>query len=194
METLVDNAESLSFEPHLEHWHTVERECERLRLLLEVSESIASHRDINRLLQDLAQLLPRVVPFEVVNLVLYDPTHDTMRLHALVAPECSKAWPGMEFSMSETSTQFVWENQQPLMVEDVAAERRFPKLMSVLRESGVKSYCTVPLTTALRRLGAMSFASVQKRTYQQAEIAFMQQVARQVAIAVDNVLHEQSAR
>src|SRR5262249_12315774 len=50
------------------------------------------------------------------------------------------------------------------------------------------------LTTALRRLGAMSFASVQKRTYQQAEIAFMQQVARQVAIAVDNVLHEESAR
>jgi formate hydrogenlyase transcriptional activator len=88
----------------------------------------------------------------------------------------------------------VWENQRPVVVEDVAAERRFPKLMSVLRESGVRSYCTVPLTSALRRLGAMSFGSVQKRIFQETEINFRQQVARQVAVAVDNVLHEESAR
>jgi len=66
--------------------------------------------------------------------------------------------------------------------------------MAVLRENGVRSYCTVPLTTPLRRLGDMSFASTQRRTFNDSEIAFLQQVARQVAIAVDNVLHEESAR
>jgi len=66
--------------------------------------------------------------------------------------------------------------------------------MSVLREKGFQSYCSVPLTSALRRLGAMSFGSFKKRTFQQGEIAFMQRVARQVAVAVDNVLHEASAR
>jgi formate hydrogenlyase transcriptional activator len=66
--------------------------------------------------------------------------------------------------------------------------------MAVLRENGVRSYCTVPLTSPLRRLGDMSFASAQKRTFNESEIAFLQQVARQVAIAVDNVLHEESAR
>jgi formate hydrogenlyase transcriptional activator len=66
--------------------------------------------------------------------------------------------------------------------------------MAVLRENGVRSYCTVPLTSPLRRLGDMSFASAQKRTFNESEIAFMQQVARQVAIALDNVLHEESAR
>ena len=40
----------------------------------------------------------------------------------------------------------------------------------------------------------MSFASTQKRTFSESEITFLQQVARQVAIAVDNVLHEESAR
>src|SRR5262249_41426347 len=161
---------------------------------LEVSESIASHRDVGALIQDLAKRLPRVVPFDVVNLVLYDPQRDVMCLHALVAPECSKVRPGLESPMKETTTGLVWEAQQSVMVEDVAAERRFPRLMSVLRDNGVRSYCTVPLTSALRRLGAMSFGTVEKRTFQEEEITFMQRVAKQVVVAVDNVLHEASAR
>jgi formate hydrogenlyase transcriptional activator len=64
----------------------------------------------------------------------------------------------------------------------------------LLRENGVQSYCVVPLTTALRRLGAMGFGSLQTRSYQKAEINFMQQVAKQVAVAVDNVLHDESAQ
>jgi formate hydrogenlyase transcriptional activator len=194
MQALDDRLERLTFAPPPEEWDALERERDRLRLLLEVSESIASHRDVAALLHDLAQRLPRIVPFDVVNIVLHDPVRNSMRLHALVAPEFNKTRPGLEFSMDETTSKFVWENQQPVMVEDVEAEKSFPRLMAVLREKGVRSYCTVPLTTPLRRLGDMSFASAQKRTYQEAEISFMQQVARQVAIAVDNVLHEESAR
>lgn len=164
----------------------VARECDRLRLLLEVSESVAAHRDVAALLRDLAQRLPRMVPFDVINVVLHDPVRNSMRLHALVAPGFNRARPGLEFSMDETTSKFVWENQQPVMVEDVEAEEGFPKLMAVLREDGVRSYCTVPLTSPLRRLGDMSFASGRKRTFSEAEISFLQQVAKQVAIAVEN--------
>jgi formate hydrogenlyase transcriptional activator len=73
-------------------------------------------------------------------------------------------------------------------------EHRFPKLMSLLRENGVQSFCAVPLTTAQHRLGAMGFGSLQRRTYQEAEITFMQQVAKQVAVAVDNALNYESAQ
>jgi formate hydrogenlyase transcriptional activator len=38
----------------------------------------------------------------------------------------------------------------------------------------------------------MAFGSFQQRDYQEAEIRFMQEVAKQVAVAVDNVLHEES--
>ena len=184
----------MAVEPPLGQWPALVRERDRLRLLVEVSESIASHRDVTVLFQELAQRLPRIVPFDVINLVLYDPTRDTMRLHALVAPESNRTRPGLEFPMNETSTSLVWESQQPVIVEDVARETRFPRLMSVLRENGVRSYCTVPLSSALRRLGAMSFGSAQPRTYHETEVQFMQQVARQVAVAVDNVLHAESAR
>jgi formate hydrogenlyase transcriptional activator len=60
-------------------------------------------------------------------------------------------------------------------------------------ENGVRSFCSLPLTTALRRLGAIGFGTKQKRLYDSAELQFMQQVAKQVAVAVDNVLHQQSS-
>ncbi len=167
---------------------------DRLRLLLEVSESIASHRDLGELLHDLAQRLPRIVPFDYINVVLHDPAQDVMRVWLLVTSEPSAINPGLETPVDESPGGIVWKTQQPLTVNDIMQEGRFPKLMSMLRENGVQSFCVVPLTTAQRRLGAMGFGSLQRRAYQEAEINFMQQVAKQVAVAVDNALNYESAQ
>src|SRR5262249_41643528 len=167
---------------------------EQYRTLLEVAEAIAVYRDLSELFHDLAQRLPRIVPFDYINLVLYDPTCHVMRLHLLVTPEPSTITPGLELPVDESPGGVVWTTQQPLLVENVAMESRFPKLMPLLLENGVQSFCSVPLTTALRRLGAMGFGRKHRGVYEEAEVRFMQQVAKQVAVAVDNVLHDESAR
>ena len=64
----------------------------------------------------------------------------------------------------------------------------------MMRENGVRSFCTIPLTTALRRLGSLGFGSLTRTRYQEADLHFMQQVANQVAVAVDNVLHDEGVR
>jgi formate hydrogenlyase transcriptional activator len=166
------------------------------RALLEISEAIAVHRDLNELFHDLAQRLPRIVPFDFINLVLHDPTRELMRLHTLVAPETSTIRPGLELPIDESPAGLVWKSQQPLMieVENVALESRFPKLIPLLRKNDVQSYCVVPLTTALRRLGAMGFGSLQRKSYPKADFDFMQQVANQVAVALDNALNFEQAQ
>ena len=169
-------------------------ERDRLRLLAEVSESIASHPDLNELFRDLVQRLPRFVPFDYINLVLHDASRHVMRLHLLVVPDQTDFKPGMEFPVDESPGGLVWKSQEPVIVNDITLEHRWPDLLARLRENGVQSFCVVPLTTALGRLGAMGFGSLQKRVYQPREISFMQEVAKQVAVAVDNVLHEESAR
>lgn len=176
------------------HHQDLTHDRDRLRLLLEVSESIASHRDLNELFGDLARRLPHVVPFDYINVVLHEPDRDVMRLCFLVTSKPSTISPGLETPVDESPGGLVWKTQQPLIVNDITQEERFPKLISRLQENGVQSFCVVPLTTAQRRLGAMGFGSLQRRTYQETEIAFMQQVARQVAVAVDNVLHAASAQ
>ena len=175
-------------EPDLLHSH--------YQALLEISEAIAVHRDLNELIHDLAQRLPRIVPFDFINLVLHDPMREVMRLNSLVAPETATIRPGLELPVDQSPAGWVWKTQQPLMVEveDVAAESRFPKLIPLLRENDVQSYCLVPLTTALRRLGAMGFGSLQRKSYPKADFDFMQQVAKQVAVAVDNALNFEQAQ
>jgi len=175
------------------HHQDLTHDRDRLRLLLEVSESIASHRDLDQLLRDLAQRLPQVVPFDYINIVLHEPARDVMRLWLLVTWQPSTISPGLETPVDESPGGIVWKTQQPLAVHDLSEERRFPKLTAMLRENGIQSFCVVPLTTAQRRLGAMGFGSLQQRIYQESEITFMQQVASQVAVAVDNVLHAASA-
>ena len=165
---------------------------DRLGLLLEVSESIASHHNLNELMRDLAQRLPRVVPFDYINLTLHDPVRNVMRLHLLLAPESTTIREGFELPIDSPSG-LTWTTQQPVMIEDMAAETRFPQLTPLFEENAVRSWCSVPLTTALRRLGSMGFGNATPRVYPEPDLNFMRQVANQVAVAVDNVLHDESA-
>jgi len=125
--------------------------------LLEVSETIASHRDLAGLFHDLADRLHRLVSFEFLSLVLYDPTRNVMRLHVLESSVPTTIQPGNELPVAESPGGWAWETQQPLVVNDLEQEARFPQIVPVLRQHGVKSLCVLPLTTAQRRLGAMAF-------------------------------------
>jgi formate hydrogenlyase transcriptional activator len=168
------------------------RQRDRLGLLLEVSESIASHHNLNELMRDLAQRLPRVVPFDYINLTLHDPVRNVMRLHLLSSPYDTTVHEGFELPI-DSPAGLTWTTQLPVVIDDVAAETRFPQTVQILEENAVRSWCSVPLTTALRRLGSMGFGNTTLRVYPAADLNFMRQVANQVAVAVDNVLHDESA-
>ncbi|MCS6304252.1 MAG: sigma 54-interacting transcriptional regulator [Nitrospira sp.] len=176
------------------HHQELIHDRDRLRLLLEVTESIAFHHDADRLLHDLAQRLPRIVPFDYINIVLHDPAQEVMRLRLLVTSKPATIQPGLELPIEESPGGLVWKTQQPLTVPDVAYESRFPQLIAMLRENGVQSFCAVPLTTANQRLGALGFGSLERRPYDASEIEFMHQVAKQVAITVENALNYERAQ
>ncbi|MBI3808014.1 MAG: GAF domain-containing protein, partial [Nitrospirae bacterium] len=165
--------------------------AERYQALLEVAEAISVHRDLHELFRDLAQRLPRVVHVNFVALSLHDPVRNTMRLHAIQANVPADLVGGHEGPVEESPAGLVWQTQEPIIVPDLAEERRWPKVTEHMSEDGVNSFCVVPLTTAVRRLGAMGFLSLQKEAYGETDLEFLQQVAKQIAVAVDNVLHHQ---
>ncbi|MBK5282953.1 MAG: sigma 54-interacting transcriptional regulator [Nitrospiraceae bacterium] len=163
--------------------------AERYQALLEVAQAISVHRDLHGLFRDLAQRLPRVVHVNFVALTLHDPVRNTMRLHTIQANVPADLVGGHEGPVEESPAGLVWQTQQSILVPDLAAERRWPKVIGHMQEDGAKSFCFVPLTTAVRRLGAMGFLSLQKEAYGETDLEFLQQVGKQVAVAVDNVLH-----
>jgi formate hydrogenlyase transcriptional activator len=167
---------------------------EQFRALLEVSESIAQHRDLPELFQDLANRLRSVVPFDFINLLLHDPARNVMRLHILKSVQPTRVPPFREVPTEESPAAWVWQTQQPLVIQNLQEEQRFPRVTAYLLEEGLKSCCLLPLTTAQRRLGALGIASSMAYAFTEAETEFLQQVARQVAVAVDNALNFQQAK
>jgi len=165
---------------------------DRYQTLLEIADLIAQHRDLAGLFHDLAGHLRRVVKFDFLNYVLHDSEHNVMRLN-IIESLGSHALPlPIEMPTEGSCAGWVWQNQQPLVLTDIAGETRFPPVMQVLREHGIKSYCVLPLTTAQRRLGALGFGSKSEGAYTQDDLAFLQRVAQQVAVAVDNALNYQT--
>jgi len=161
--------------------------------LLEISEAIASHRDLDRLFRDLAPRLHRVVEFDFANLILHDPVTGLMKSHVLETPDPAYACPEGECPM-ETPGGWVWQTQQSWVVSDLNSDSRFPDLAQWLRDRGVRSLCVVPVTTALRKLGALALGSRLEQAYSEADVIFLQQVARQVAVALDNTRNFEQAQ
>jgi len=159
----------------------------RYQTLLEVSGSIALHRELPALFHDLAQKLPHVVPLDVISLYLHDPAKNVMRMHTIEASFAVSV--PRETPVEESPVGWVWQTQQPLVLTDDADETRFSALLRQMKEHRFKTVCILPLTTAQRRVGVIGFGSrLSRETYALADLDFLMQVSKQVALAVDNAL------
>src|SRR5262249_35963633 len=160
--------------------------CDAHRALLAVSEAIVSHRDLSALFHELAGRLHQVVRFDYLALVLHEAASNTMRLHVLEASEPTPPPPVTALPLEGDPAGWVWQTQHPLIVSSMSEERRWPRFLERVQPYAVQSFCSLPLTTARRRLGTLCFACKQPSAYDAADVGFLQLVANQVAVAVDN--------
>ena len=172
----------------------LEHSRRQLEALLEVSEAIAQQRDLPALFHELATRLHAVIDFDFLSLVLHDPVKKVMRLHILETQIPGDKPTGSETPIEENPSGWVWQTQQPLVIADVDKETRFPDFMRRLREHNVRTLAIIPLTTAQRRLGAMGFGRLVPQRITDTELQFMQRVASQVAVAVDNALNLETSQ
>ncbi|MGJ5817784.1 sigma 54-interacting transcriptional regulator [Paludibaculum fermentans] len=162
--------------------------------LLDVSRSILRHQDMQALLRDLYNTLPKVVELDYVTIVLHNAERDEMRMHWLETSDGHiPDVPHHALKVDESPAGLSWRRQAPVLIDDLSQEKRWPLLIGKLRENGVASCAYLPLTTAQRRLGAMGFGRTSWKPFLPRDIEFMQHVAAQVAVAVDNVLNYEKA-
>jgi formate hydrogenlyase transcriptional activator len=161
---------------------------DRYQALLAVSEAIVAHRDLSSLFPDLAGRLHQVVQFDGLALVLHEAATNIMRLHVLEAPEPTPHQLVLALPVQDDPAGLVWQNQQPLITSSVTELKRWPGFLERVQPFGVESFCWLPLTTARRRLGTLVFISKQPSAYDTTDMGFLQLVANQVAVAIDNAL------
>jgi len=188
MEDPVISPPEVAFTSPLEHSRR------QLEALLEVSEAIAQQRDLPALFHDLAARLHSVIDFDFLSLVLHDASRNVMRLHVLETRVPGEKSAGSESPVEGNPSGWVWQTQQSFVVCDAEEETRFPDFLKRLREHNVRSLAILPLTTAQRRLGSMGFGRLVPQRITDTELQFMERVASQVAVAVDNALNFETSQ
>ena len=106
-------------------WADRARDSDQLRLLIEVSEAVATHRDLTALFRDLARRLPSIVRFEFIALFLHDPEKNVMRVNSLGTSDAESIPPGLELPLDQSYSGLVFTTQQPVFVNSLA-ETQFP--------------------------------------------------------------------
>ena len=151
-----------------------------------MADLVVHHQSLPELFVAMAERLRQVVAAEAANFSLYDPTKNVMRLHLWQGSGLAPA--PLEVPVEESPSGWAWQNQQPLLVPDLTSESRFPPVINTLLESGMRSYCWLPLTTAQKRLGTLGLGSSQANAYTERDMHLLPRVAKLVAVAVENAL------
>jgi formate hydrogenlyase transcriptional activator len=161
-------------------------ELRRYEALLQTADLVVHHQELPELFRELALRLRELADFELASFSLHDSLKNVMRVHT---------WEGStltttpdEVPIEDSTSGWVWRHQQPLVVPEERMNAHFPAAASYLKKKGIRSYCTLPLTTAQRRLGALGLGSVREDVYGEKDLRLLRRIAELVALAVENAL------
>ena len=126
-----------------------------------------------RLLYELAVRLPALREIQAVCVWLYEPVRHAIRPHLLMADLPPERRASMAFPIDDSIAAWVWKQQEPLTI-NTENERRFPDFAKVLLESGMKSFCGVPLMIADRPIGVLGLASTKPEAFRDFNWEFVQ--------------------
>jgi len=174
------------------------RERDRLRLLLEITNSMTSKLDFRRLVEALSTNLLSVTRSDFCALLLPQADRKQLRATVLYHPQsrgficdgasvpvhgsaCGKAF---RTGKSEHIDSLIDLRNDPESFGSEEGQHFFEKMMA----EGLKSGCELPLTGRSGVVGVLSALSRSERALSKDDFAFLEQVARQVAIALENAL------
>ncbi|HWO34570.1 MAG TPA: GAF domain-containing protein, partial [Candidatus Acidoferrum sp.] len=164
-------------------------EKDRLKLLLDLNNSMVSKLELRDLLRVISASVRRVMLCDAVGVNLPDPETGELKLYALDFPGAKgflhegmlhspASLPSRVFSTGQPSTFSLGNGAQPNPGAD----------MNLYNDEGLQSCCWLPLISHDRQLGVLGLSRLKANPFSQDDVHFLMQVASQVAIAVENAL------
>jgi formate hydrogenlyase transcriptional activator len=163
----------------------LQRKNDRLKLLLELNNTIASNLELHDLLQAISAALRPVMQCDGVGVALPDRDGRYLRVHALDFPNREAAPEEIAIAIDSASPGArAYRDGELVNVLSTAADAANP----AVGFEGVQSQCHIPLISHNRRLGLLSLARLSAAPFSPKDMEFLGLIARQVAIAVENAL------
>ena len=163
-------------------------ERDRLRTLFDITNALVSKLAPDELFSAISEQLSRVIrhDFSVLSL-----RHETGRLEMV----------GLQFTGAQLFDREegpidpegmpsgeALATGRPVVVREADLDRYASRHIRRFVSLGCKSACSVPLVTSNGTLGTLDFARITSDAWTEEDVDFLVQVARQIAIAVENAL------
>jgi formate hydrogenlyase transcriptional activator len=167
----------------------LERQNQRLRLLLNLTNKITSNLDLREVICAMSGNIRDVMRGDLVAVSLADAPAGKFRLYALDFPQGrGSVQEGLLITPSESVKKAI-DQLKPYVIGtgnlgDVAAEVRGEWALM----DQIKSICILPLVNRGRARGVLVVGRKTETTFAGDDIEFLSQVAGQIAIAIENAL------
>ena len=165
------------------------RQNERLRLLLSLTNKIASNLDLREVVRSISANIREVLLGDLVCVALADAEPEKIRVYALDFPGSPGiVTEGMLVRLTGPG-KAVFETLKPETANTTNPGEFPPELgehLASLKEA--KTVCHIPLVSRGRALGILAIGRTADHPYDDDDISFIGQVAGQMAIAIDNAL------
>jgi len=179
---------AVAVDTHLTRQELV-RERERLRVLFEITDTLVSKLSWDELLGAVSTVLAKVLPHEGAAITVLDKVTGKLHLHALHI--ANNVWLEIDrtpLPAADLPAGRALGTGQPVITEGPRFEGFPPQIAKRMRERGVRAICTIPLFTSNGAVGTLQIGRTGPERFREDEVEFAVQVARQIAIALENSL------
>jgi formate hydrogenlyase transcriptional activator len=183
----VDNALNLdssqAYQTQLAH------ERDRLRVLLEVNNVLVTSLELPELFRGIVSTLQRVIHHDYTSLALLDPANGLLKIHALDFPgRQGLLKPEMVVPREASPAGRAIAEGRTIISRGADLDQYPSEVVRLLRAEGLQIVCCIPLSNRGRTFGTLNLASRRMDVFSAEDIELVQQVAAQIAIAVENAL------
>src|ERR1700723_1930413 len=202
---LIENAShitGIAIERHMNE-QALQRERDRLRLLLEITSSVTSRLDLRQMVEALSTNLFRVMQCDVSALLLPDFESGALRVTILHNRDTRGPFrEGSLVPMNSSISGQVLRKGKSIRIDSFEQVREDPKtygnpdgrlVYGRVIEEGLRTGCYLPLIGRDRVVGVLMLCRRSDNSFEKDDVILLEQVACQVAIAVENTLEYEQA-
>lgn len=148
--------------------------------LLEVADAVNTTLDLNTLLQRVAEMLKRVMDYEVFAILLLNERTQELRVRFQVGhpPDVAER---IHIKVGHGVTGKAAELREPVLVNDVRSEENF-----INSAPGVRSELAVPLIAKNKVIGVLDVEAAQPDAFNQEHVRLLTLFGSRIAIGIEN--------
>jgi formate hydrogenlyase transcriptional activator len=168
---------------------SLQQERDRLKLQLDVNNALISRRELSELFDQVSEVMRATVPHEFLALSIWNRKSKKLRFRM----QANRQQPvfvlqDKEVPLEGTASGEAFVTGKP-RVYDAGDISAVPGEYGCnLREQEIRAMCAIPLKSARGPVGAISVGAQREGAYPAAQVAVLQAIADQLAIAVENAL------